>query len=315
MRGINSGSIVLLCIFIWNIAVYIAYRYRKSSKHKTGTSGYSVLTVLLVNAILAGVLAYNSIVIGVTEYKITSDRIPAEFDNYKILQISDFHSGNFHGGTNQLIEKVKKAEPDIIVLTGDLIDEDKVNLKVVKGMIEQLVPIAPVYSVSGNHDIWYSDFEGYQKLLMKLGVNVMDNREAVLQRGDWSIMLYGIGDPITWDDAEAKNYLQEKMRLFNPDNSFNILLFHRANMFSTIKGKGYQLVLSGHMHGGQVQIPFIGGLVSPHHNNRWFPKYTDGKWAEDGTTMIVSRGLGNNAPVPRLFNPPELVLITLASGR
>ncbi len=314
MRGINSGSIVLLWILVWNIFVYIAYKLRKYIKHKTGISGYSVLMVLVVNAILAAILCYNSIVIGVTGYCIKSDRIPEEFNNFKILQISDFHTGTFHGGTDRLVEKAKEAQPDIIALTGDLIDDEQVNLSVVKRLVEQLATIAPVYSVSGNHDIWYSDFEGYQRLLTKLGVTIMDNRGIILQRGNSSIKLYGIGDPKSWNDAAAEEFLQSEMRALKPGNGFNILLFHRANMFGLIKGKGFQLVLSGHMHGGQLQIPFIGGLVSPHHNSRWFPKYTDGKWVEEGTTMIVSKRSWEQCSHTKIFKPSRAGINNLGFG-
>ncbi len=311
MRGINISSVMLLIIMAWNLSILIFTRFLSSKDKKN--SGVIALINLAANILLIAGLVYFSTVIGITGYNIRSDRIPKEFDGYKILQISDYHTGSFYGGPGRLIEKVKKEKPDIIVITGDLIDEDRVNFKQIGELIVQLVAVAPVYSVSGNHDVWYGDFEGLQKYLEQLGVNLLENGKEVLQRGNAGINLFGIGDPETWNDKNAEHLLQKEIGRLKPDKGYNILLFHRANMFDTVKGNGFQLVLSGHMHGGQLQIPFVGGLVSPHKNHRWLPKYTDGKWSADGTTMIVSRGLGNNAPVPRLLNPPEIVVVTLES--
>ncbi len=314
MKGINASSTVLLLFFIWNVSAYICGRLRKAKNISKGKNSIVRLITIAINVILIAGLVYFSTVIDVTHYIIRSDRIPKEFNGYKILQISDFHTGSFYGGVEALTEEVRKEKPDIIVLTGDMVDDNKINLIPVKKLAAQLVNIAPVYSVSGNHDVWYGDFKELQKSLKNLGVNLMDSRKVILQRGNSSINLYGIGDPEDWTYKTASYYLQEKIKALKPDRGYNILLFHRANMFDTIKGSGFQLVLSGHMHGGQLQIPFIGGLISPHHERRWFPKYTDGKWTSNGTTLIVSRGLGNNAPVPRMLNPPEVVVVTLESG-
>ncbi len=313
MRGINSSSLVLLLLLFWNVIIFIYYIAKKFTRVWRVKRHNSILISFIVNALLIIFLVYFSMAIGVTRYNITDARIPDAFDGYKILQISDFHTASFYGGTESLIKSVRKEKPDVIVVTGDIVDENKVNLIPVKKLVLQLVPLAPVYFVSGNHDVWYGDFTGLKKTIKELGVNLLDNRKVILQRGSSYINLFGIGDPETWDDNSAETYLREKIKALKTDNGYNILLFHRANMFDIIKGSGIQLVFSGHMHGGQFQLPFIGGLVSPHNHNRWFPKYTDGKWTSEGTTLIVSRGLGNNAPVPRLFNPPEVVVVTLKS--
>ncbi|OPX43176.1 putative metallophosphoesterase [Ruminiclostridium hungatei] len=313
MRGINPASTLLLLTFIWNLAVFIFSKAVKPKLKKKINSGITALIILLSNLCLVFALVYFSTVIGVSHYMLESRRIPAEFDGFKILQISDFHTGTFHGGTKALIQKSVKEKPDIIAITGDLIDEDRINTQPVKELAAALVKVAPVYFVSGNHDVWYNGFEDFEKMLENLGVQLLDNRQFLLQRGGAGIMLFGIRDPNSWNDLMAEAYLKEKLGAFKPGEGFNILLYHRANMFELIKGKGFQLVLSGHMHGGQVQLPFIGGLVSPQQKQRWFPDFTDGRWNAEGTTMIVSRGLGNNAPVPRMFNPPELVAVTLKS--
>lgn len=153
MRGINTSSIVLLLFFIWNVLAFIYGKLWKTRNN--GKSKYSKVRLITVaiNVLLLAGLVYYSTVIDVTHYIIKSDRIPQEFNGYKILQISDFHTGSFYGGTEALIEEVRKENPDIIVLTGDLIDDNKVNLVPVKKLVSELVNIAPVYSVSGNHDV------------------------------------------------------------------------------------------------------------------------------------------------------------------
>lgn len=312
MRGINNSSIIFLIIILWNIVALIVLGYLKRNSNNKKNSSAGILATLIINVVLVSCLVYFSINICVTHYSIKSEKLSAEFDGYKILQISDFHAASFYGGTDKLIKVVIKEKPDIIVLTGDLIDEQtKTSLKSVRELVSQLSIIAPVYSVSGNHDVWFKDFSELRETLKSNGVILLENDKLTIKRGNSQINLYGINDPDTWDSSSADQYLKQKASDLQKDNGFNILLFHRANMFDDIKGKGYQLVLSGHMHGGQVQIPFVGGLISPHKDRMWFPKYTDGKWSEAGTTMIVSRGLGNNVSVPRFLNPPEVVIVTL----
>lgn len=311
MRGINISSIIFLLIIVWNIVAFslLSYWKRKSVKHKS--SGVGILGVLIANVLFVISLFYFSSNIDITHYSIKSNRVPAEFDGYKILQISDFHTGSFKGGTVKLIQKVASEEPDIIVLTGDLIDETAKNLSSVSKLVSRLVLIAPVYSVSGNHDVWYKNFSSMQQMLKDNGVNLLENEKLTLKRGNSHINLFGIDDPDISNDTNAESYLKQEMSGLQLDTGYNILLFHRANMFDFIKGNGFQLVLAGHMHGGQVQLPFIGGLVSPQKDRRWLPKYTDGKYIDAGTTMIVSRGLGNNVPVPKILNPPEVIVVTL----
>lgn len=313
MRGINISSLIFLLTIIWNIIslAFLSYK-KKTTKHKSST--IHILIFFILNIVLISCLFYFSINISISHYSIKSERLPSEFDGYKIIQISDFHTASFYGGTTELVKKVKREKPDIIVLTGDLIDEEVKTLRSVRELSTQLVRIAPVYSISGNHDIWYNNFSGLEEMLTDNGVILLDNRKELLSRGNSHINLYGIADPNSWTDSnKEQQFLKNKISSFEKGFGYNILLFHRADMFDIIKGNGFQLVFSGHMHGGQLQIPFLGGLISPTINRRWFPKYTDGKWEAAGTVMIVSRGLGNNVSVPRLLNPPDLVSVTLKS--
>lgn len=315
MRGINTSSIIFTILIILNIATLSFWRYKKnkSAKHRYYTHHRLkyIFSYLLINVILIIGLIYISSTIGVTHYSIKSSKFPLEFDGFKIMQISDFHNGSFKGGTEKLIEKVEKEKPDIIVLTGDVIDEKALNYLSVAELVSKLKLFAPVYFVSGNHDINYPHFYDMYNMLKNEGVVLLENQKVIIKKGTAQINLYGIDDPVMSSNLGDKIFLNLEMSELKPQSGYNVLLFHRAELFDTLKGNGYQLVLAGHMHGGQVQIPFVGGLISPRINRRLFPKYTDGIYSEAGTTMVVSRGLGNIVPVPRVLNPPEVVLVTL----
>ncbi len=315
MRGINTSSIFFVVLIIWNIATisFLIYRKNKLSKHRNYTHHrlQYILSYLLINIILIIGLIYISSTIGVTHYSIKSSRIPSEFDGFKIMQISDFHNGSFKGGTKKLIERVEKEKPDIIALTGDIIDEKALNDLPVAELVSKLKLFAPVYFVSGNHDINYPHFYDMYNMLKNEGVVLLENQKVIIKKGMAQINLYGIDDLVMPSNFGEKIFLNLEMSELKPQSGYNVLLFHRADFFDNLKGNGYQLVLAGHMHGGQVQIPFVGGLISPHINRRLFPKYTDGIYSEAGTTMVVSRGLGNIVHVPRVLNPPEVVLVTL----
>lgn len=280
-------------------------------RHKTGPGCLRIaVPVGIVNIVGIYLLFQWASGIGVSHYTIKSSALPAEFNGFKIVQISDLHCARFGDRQEGLITRIKAEKPDIIVLTGDIMDDGIGDMESISMLLDGITPLAPVYSVSGNHDKWYSGFKDFQKLLEDKKVILLENRDEKIDRNGARINITGIGDPNVWDDRKAEQYLEKYLNELKPSGGYNILLFHRANMFAGIKGKGYQLVLAGHMHGGQVQIPFVGGAKSPH--GQWFPKYAQGKYEEEGTVMIVSRGLGNVVVVPRVLNPPELVVVTLS---
>lgn len=343
MNTLNNSNILLLILIAWNLIAFIVMGIDKRKavkskwriperalfliafifggigiflgmhifRHKTKNNSFRILVpiAIVLNIIAALYMFKFTSAIEVTNYDIVSNKVPAEFNGFKIVQISDFHNGTFDDNQNELIDKIKAQNPNIIVITGDLIDEIASNSDAVNKLIDEVTKLSPVYFITGNHDMHYRDFNGLSKMMINKGVIILDNKKAVLRKRNSHINLYGIADPNMWDYLNPERYVKSEMEILKPQDGFNILLFHRANMFDTIKGNGYQLVLSGHMHGGQIQIPFWGGLKSP--NGSWFPKYAQGEWHEDGTTMIVSRGLGNIVSVPRLFNPPEIVSVTL----
>ncbi len=250
----------------------------------------------------------------VTHYIIESPKIPEDFNNFRILQISDYHSDTVAG----LVNAIKVESPDIIVSTGDLV-HDRGSYMPGVNLCRRLCEIAPVYAVTGNHDVWRADYEDFDKMLTEVGVHSLHNERIELKRNNSRIGLCGIDDPFSVDGNNITDTLNNAVKEIEPYDGFDILLFHRANLFDFIKNSGFDLILSGHMHGGQFRLPNGKGLVAP--KSAWgsnspmlFPKYVGGYYKHKDTKMIVSRGIGNPMIIPRLFNRPEIVVITLKHG-
>ena len=250
-----------------------------------------------------------------THYTITSDKIPEEFDGFRIVQISDLHASAVPG----LVAEVKKEEPDIIVFTGDLVhDRGSYNPGII--LAKKLALIADVYFVTGNHDLRRSDYKEFQDSLDKTGTITLHNESAVLKRDNAVIILSGIEDPISEEKNTITDRIKASIKKIEKTDNYHIVLFHRANHMDSLLNEGFDLIISGHMHGGQVRLPNGRGVCSP--KSSWgsgspmlFPKYFAGHYAKSGTDMIVSRGIGNPMIIPRLFNRPEMIVITLHSAK
>lgn len=257
-------------------------------------------------------IAWGNSALMVNEIKITNDKIPQSFEGFRIAQVSDLHNAELGKDNNKLIEKLNECEPDIIVLTGDLIDSNHTNLEVALSFAQQAVKIAPCYFVTGNHEAWVgSQYEELKTSLENAGVTVLQDEAIELNYGDECIQLIGLNDP---DFSERDSFLSEsiletKLSQVNISNGFTILLSHRPEHFNVYQNKNIDLVLSGHAHGGQFRLPFLGGVIAP--NQGLFPKYDAGIYTENGTTMIVSRGIGNSIIPFRVNNRPEIVLVEL----
>ena len=260
-------------------------------------------------------IAWGNSALMVNEIKITNDKIPQSFEGFRIAQVSDLHNAELGKDNNKLIEKLNECEPDIIVLTGDLIDSNHTNLEVALSFARQAVKIAPCYFVTGNHEAWVgSQYEELKTSLENAGVTVLQDEAIELNYGNECIQLIGLNDP---DFSERDSFLSEsiletKLSQVNISNGFTILLSHRPEHFNVYQNKNIDLVLSGHAHGGQFRLPFLGGVIAP--NQGLFPKYDAGIYTENGTTMIVSRGIGNSIIPVRINNRPEIIIIELNCG-
>lgn len=285
---------------------------RTDRPYRGRRSGRLVLT-LAVLAALALFGYWQCWGVTATETEVTLAALPEGFDGLRIAHLSDLHGHQYGHQSDRLADMVADLEPDLIVITGDLIDRES-QLDMVPALITRLTEIAPVYYVTGNHE-WAADCGPEVKALLKnCGAMVLDNRFVTLERGGDTVVLAGVDDPNGYADQKTPEALYAEIQAAHP-GAFTILLAHRNTLFSRYAAAGYDLVLSGHAHGGIVRLPFTDGLIGT--DRRLFPTWTSGVYREGESTLFVSRGLGNNTePFPgfRLFNRPELAGLTLVRG-
>ena len=257
--------------------------------------------------ILAAFLYWQNNSLMLTKMTYKGD-IPESFHGYKILQISDLQNKKFGRGQKHLLKKIRESSPDIIVITGDLLDrhEGRTDVDSAMEFIYDVRKIAPVYFVSGNHEHQSGEWEILLDELVGAGVRVLNNGKSIIDKNGESITLIGLAD------KRVNKYYDKMLHtlMAGQEDSFNILLCHRPELFETYVKENIDLVFTGHAHGGQIIIPFFRqGIFAPHQG--FFPKYTEGMHEKDGTVMVVSRGLGNSSFPFRIFNRPELIEVTL----
>ena len=270
-----------------------------------------VTVVILVG--LCGWTIWSNTVLEINEYAIMSDKIPEAFAGFRIAQVSDLHNAEFGDGNEELIELLSQTDPDMIVITGDLIDSRHTDIEIALEFARQAIHIAPIYYVSGNHEARVREYEDLKMGLAEAGVNVLEDQKVQITREGESLSVLGIDDPSFQEDylfGDSESVARQAITdLQNESDRYTILLSHRPELFDLYVDTGMDLVLSGHAHGGQFRLPFIGGLVAP--NQGFFPKYDAGLFSEGSTTMIVSRGVGNSIIPIRFNNRPEIVVAVL----
>jgi uncharacterized protein len=250
----------------------------------------------------------NNNLLGTTEYTVESGKLPEAFNGFRIVQVSDLHDATFGENQQRLVKKVKDAEPDAIFLTGDLIDSRRYNLQNSLDAVEQFVEIADVYYVTGNHEVAVNQIDEIYTALESLGVHILPNQSLEIERDGERLTILGIEDPLM--GKEVQEMLDKAM--VGTEDTYKILLSHRPEKFEIYVENQLDLVFTGHAHGGQVRLPFIGGLVAP--GQGWLPAYTNGMYEAGETKMLVSRGLGNSLVPQRLFNLPELIVVELKTS-
>ena len=242
----------------------------------------------------------------ISSHEYTSERIPTSFDGYKIVQLSDLHDAELGENHSLLIRKVESTEPDIILVTGDVIDSRRYDLEKSMRAIKQLKEIAPVYYVLGNHEVATNEMDTIYEQLELLGVHTLKNEHEIIKLNGEEIALVGVEDPLM--GIPVNTMIQTATSGIDP-STFTIVLSHRPEKFDFYVEQSLELVFTGHAHGGQIRLPFIGGLFGP--GQGWFPKYTDGLFEAGDTTMVVNRGIGNSLFPLRVFNRPEIIEMTL----
>jgi len=278
----------------------------------------SVLIVSVLIILCLGIWTlWGNTALEVNEYEIVSDRIPEAFAGFRIAQVSDLHNAEFGEGNEKLIELLSQTDPDMIVITGDLIDSRHTDIEIALEFARQAMKLAPVYYVSGNHEARVHEYEDLKMGLAEAGVVILENQKVEITREGESISILGIDDPSFQEDylfGDAASVTSSALsELQNESDGYTILLAHRPELFETYVDSGVDLVFSGHAHGGQFRLPFVGGLVAP--NQGFFPEYDAGLFSEGSTTMIVSRGVGNSIIPIRFNNRPEIILVTLSNRK
>lgn len=284
------------------------FSLNKKTKKSFIAAAAAIIAVLLVSWIVWG-----NITVGTTHYKVVSNRLPASFNHYKIVVVSDLHNAKFGENNDQIIEKVQKENPDIIALTGDLVDSSKTDISIAHNLVKRLVEIAPCYYVTGNHEAWLGEqYQQLEKVLLEEGVVILHDSSVQLTKNNVTIQLAGLDDPdfTERDSSVQQSVLETKLNEMNLTEDYRVLLSHRPETFEAYVNENIDLVLSGHAHGGQFRIPFIGGIIAP--NQGIFPKYDGGMYSRNNTTMVVSRGIGNSIIPVRLNNRPEIVSVELS---
>ncbi len=270
---------------------------------------------LLLGAIIAlpiSVLYMYGDHLKVSSYDISSQKIPASFDGYVIVQISDLHNNNFGTKQDSLISEVAALNPDIIVLTGDLINRNHFDYEALGNLLDGIVPLAPTYAITGNHELDnQSELENLIEFYDEKGVLYIEATSITIPSPDSSSQdVITLTGQTMGDNGKGDYWINHKT---TPQDStlYNIYLNHYSNYFNKTSEMGYDLVISGHTHGGIIRLPFIGGIIS--NGPSLLPKYDGGVFTENGSVMVSSRGLGESFLVPRINNPHDLVAITLKS--
>ena len=271
-----------------------------------------LLSITAISIMLAIWIVWGNATVGISRCTVASDRLPASFNHYKIVVVSDLHNAEFGKNNSRLLNLIEKEKPNIIALTGDLVDSDKADIETAAKFINNLVKIAPCYYVTGNHEAWMGEqYQELEKILLDESVVILHDRAVQLTKDGETIQLAGIDDPeFTERDASVqKSVIEVKLKNLNLSDTYCVLLSHRPEAFEIYAAEDIDLVLSGHAHGGQFRLPFIGGVIAP--DQGLFPKYDAGMYSENNTTMIVSRGIGNSIIPIRLNNRPEIVSVEL----
>ena len=283
-------------------------RAPKQSRH----TGKKLLLILLV-LIAAGILDSRWRIV-TTQYDLHYADLPQGFEGYRIVQLSDFHLTKLGKNNERLLAAVEKQKPDLIVLTGDFINESKektngAQSEKLRPFLEALLKIAPCYYVTGNNEWASTEMKFLPEMLAQIGVTYLKNQSVLLSRGGQQIVLAGVDDPNGPADMIKPDALCQKLSEEYP-GMFKILLAHRNDWPVKYPDLPVDLIICGHAHGGVIRLPGIGGLFGP--GRTLLPKYDAGLFHSGSYDMVISRGVGNGKKlIPRFLNNPEVVAIVL----
>lgn len=275
----------------------------------------AAVIILIITA--AVVIYFSNKRIDLTCYDVYDKRLPEGFDGAKIVQVSDLHNNVFGKRNEQLIKKIKQIKPDYIFITGDFLDARKTKFSVCEQLAENLSSIAPTYYCTGNHEVRIMHFlEKLEKKFRSYGITNLRNKSVWLRRKGSMIRLSGADDPSffkgVYEREDKEQILSGILDSLVCRESYNILLSHKPGFYNCYENAGFELVFSGHAHGGQFRLPGNIPLYVP--DMGMFPKYVQGVSRINNTILVVSRGLGQSIIPFRINNSPELVAVTLHSS-
>lgn len=273
--------------------------------NKIKFTGKTIKAIVIYCILLVAVMITFDKRLQVTYYSIENDKIQKDI---RILLLTDFHSNSYGKNAGKIVSKIEKISPDIILLGGDIYDDvlpnDNANI-----LVESLANKYLCFYVTGNHEYWSDEVDGIKERLRSLGVTVLEGDCETVNINGQDINICGVDDPV-YDYDRTYAQLQSAGTASN-NGKFTVLLSHRPELVAEYTKYNFDVVLSGHAHGGQIRIPFLlNGLYAP--NQGWFPEYAGGKYEIDDCTLIVSRGLDRETiKIPRVFNRPEMVVVDI----
>ena len=270
------------------------------------------LLAVIILVIVTFAIYKGNTTVEMSYHEVDFNRLPASFDGYKIVQLSDLHDSLFGENHSNVVDEIKKVSPQAIFITGDFIDRNRYDLEQSLLIVKELQDVAPIYYVTGNHEIATNDVDHIKESLREFGVRVLtDEADVIRSREGETIAIGGVEDPLESsleDDIAVQQSITQAFESVSED-VFKMLLSHRPEQFETYATNQIDLTFSGHAHGGQFRIPGFGGLLSP--GQGFFPKLTSGVHEKDSSQLVISRGLGNSIMPVRIFNKPEIVTVTL----
>ncbi len=271
-----------------------------------------------------------------TRYELASRRLPAAFDGFVLTQVSDLHGKSFGRDSSKLLERVARERPNLVLITGDIVDEWSYDLEFVARFVAQIGEIAPVLYVTGNHEGNFHDeyLAATLDTIRRAGGKILLNERIALERdgngarfvdardpenAEERIVVAGVSDPIRAGktymallETELRAVAEQDLKQDSKQGGrFQILMSHRPEAGDLYARFGFDVVFAGHAHGGQTRIPWLlpQGLIAPHQG--WFPNATSGVKRYGDSTLVISRGLGPSVAPTRIFNRPELVVCKL----
>lgn len=275
---------------------------------------YIAMTILILAVLLYIVDNYT---VGTKVFRIKDKKIPKSFDGYKILHLSDLHNSNYGTNNDVLIKKINKLNPDLVCYTGDMVDKSSANSSNFFTLAKALSEKYPAYYITGNHEdrLWETDKSKLLAEIESLGIYILNNEKITLKRDDGEVNLYGLNleskyyrgtyDKFTKELQLSKENIEAILGV--KEAGYTIMLSHNPLYFEAYSDYGIDLTFSGHVHGGLIRLPIIGGILSP---DRIFnPKYDRGLFENRGSKIITSPGLGGTRL--RFFNRPMIYMVIL----